>query len=61
MEYNKIDNIEISGVDMKDYPDFCDAHISSADYDGSEMTELQLDEISEDRQFVYDQIINQLF
>ena len=25
-----LDSIEISGVDMKDYPDFCDAYISYA-------------------------------
>ena len=26
MDYKKIDNIEIDGIDTKDYPDFCDAY-----------------------------------
>ena len=55
----KIDNIEIDGIDMHDYPDFVDAYILSADYDGKEMTEDQLDEINDDRDFVYSKIIQQ--
>ena len=27
MDYQKINNIEVDGVDMSDYPDFCDAFI----------------------------------
>jgi hypothetical protein len=27
MDYKKIDNIEIDGIDTKDYPDFSDAYI----------------------------------
>ena len=34
MDYKKIDNIEIDGIDTKDYPDFSNAYIVSADYDG---------------------------
>ena len=48
MDYKKIDNIEIDGIDTKDYPDFCDAYIVSADYDGVPMTDEQLDEINDD-------------
>ena len=51
MDYKKIDNIEIDGIDTKDYPDFCDAYIVSADYDGVPMTDKQLDEINEDGDF----------
>ena len=25
MDYKLIDNIEVDGIDTKDYPDFCDA------------------------------------
>ena len=56
IDYNKITNIEVDGIDTKDYPDFCDAFISSADYDGVEMTDEQLDEINEDRDFVYESV-----
>ena len=60
MDYKKIDNIEIDGIDTKDYPDFCDAYISSADYDGVPMTDEQLDEINEDGDFQHECIMNDL-
>ena len=61
MNYKLIDNIEVDGIDTKDYPDFCDAFIASADYDGKEMTEEQLDELNEDSDFVYECVQNHLF
>ena len=61
MDYQKIDNIEIEGIDTKDYPDFTDAFISSADYDGQPMTDEQLDEINEDHSFVYECVMKHLF
>jgi hypothetical protein len=60
MDYKKIDNIEIDGIDTKDYPDFCDAYISSADYDGVPMTDKQLDELNEDGDYVYEHIMDYL-
>ena len=60
MDYKKIDNIEIDGIDTKDYPDFCDAYISSADYDGVPMTDEQLDELNEDGDFQHECIMNDL-
>ena len=61
MDYKLIDNIKVEGIDTKDYPDFCDAFIISADYDGKEMTEEQLDELNEDSEFVYECVQNHLF
>ena len=60
MDYKKVDNIEIDGIDTKDYPDFCDAYISSADYDGVPMTDEQLDELNEDGDYVYGHIMDYL-
>lgn len=60
MDYKKIDNIVIDGIDTKDYPDFCDAYISSADYDGVPMTDKQLDELNEDGDYVYGHIMDYL-
>ena len=60
VDYKKIDNIEIDGIDTKDYPDFCDAYISSADYDGKPMTDEQLDELNEDGDYVYGHIMDYL-
>lgn len=61
MNYKLIDNIELDGIDTSDYPDFCDAFISGADYDGEPMTEEQLDEINEDSDFVYSCVENHLY
>ncbi len=61
MDYKLIDNVKIEGIDFKDYPDFCDAFISSAYYNGKPMTEDQLDEINDDSDFVYECLQNHLF
>ena len=61
MNYDLIDNIEVDGIDTNDYPDFSDAYIVSADYDGEPMTELMLEEINEDYSFIHDCVYNQLF
>lgn len=61
MDYKLIDNVEVEGIDTNDFPDFVDAYISSADYDGKPMTDDQLDEINEDRDFVYECVENHLY
>ena len=61
MDYKKIDNVEIEGIDWTDYPKFCDAYICSADYDGEPMTDDQLDELNEDAEFVHQQVEKHLF
>ena len=61
MNYDLIDNIEIDGIDTNDYPDFTDAFIVSADYDGEAMTDAQIDKLNEDYSFVHDCVYTQLF
>jgi len=61
MDYAKIDNIYIGGINTNDYPDFSDAFILSADYEGKPMTEKQLDIINKDSDFVHQFVINNLF
>lgn len=61
MDYLKITNVEVDGIDTRDYPDFVDAFISYAEYDGVEMTDEQLDEINEHYDFVYECVMNQIF
>jgi hypothetical protein len=61
MDYKQIDNIEMDGIDTADYPDFCDAHIVSADYKGVAMTDAQLDELNEDGDFVYECVEKELY
>ena len=57
-DYSKITNIEMDNVNWSDYPDFTDAYIESADYDGVPMTESQLDDLNDDDQFRYDCVMN---
>ena len=61
MNYELIDNIEVDGIDTNDYPDFCDAFIVSADYDGVAMTDEQLEALNEDYSFVHDCVYTHLF
>jgi hypothetical protein len=61
LDYSKITNIEFDGINHKDYPDYCDAYIANADYDGVEMTEEQLQLLNEDSMFVYDTLIETIF
>jgi hypothetical protein len=60
LDFTKIDNIEFDGVNHSDAPDYADAYISSADYNGVEMTEQQLDELNENSDFVYEKLMDSL-
>lgn len=60
-DYEKIHDIEVEGIDLRDYPDFCDAYISFATYDGVPMTDEQLDELNNDSTFVYEQAFKRAF
>ena len=58
MNYKLITNVWLGGFDSSDYPDFTDALIVSADYDGKPMTEEQLEELSDD--FVHEQVLKSI-
>jgi len=61
LDYTKISDVEVDGIDTTDYPDFCDAFISYAEYDGREMTDEELDVLNEDSDFVYSAVENYLY
>ncbi len=61
MDYLKITNVQVDGIDTGDYPDFVDAFITYAEYDGVEMTDEQLEEINEHYDFVYECVTDYLF
>lgn len=50
--YELLDNVVLSGIDHRDYPDYCDAFIDYAEYNGKEMTDEQLDALNEDHELV---------
>ena len=58
IDFSKIESVELDGVCVKDYPDFVDAFVTSGVYDGREMTEEEMDFISDDYDFMYNKIIN---
>ena len=62
LDFKKIDNLEFDGIDFSDYPDFVDAFLVSADYDGKEMTEEQIDYLNDEhRDFVNEQVFSFIF
>jgi|TARA_R110000851_G_scaffold302994_1_gene460492 hypothetical protein len=56
IKFEEVTNIELGGVDMTDYPDFCDAYVESAEkLDGTPLTEVELEafeELDETRMYV---------
>lgn len=53
-----IDNVEFGGIDMSDYPKFCDAYIEYAEIDGRPATEAELEDMNEDGRIFYELLIN---
>lgn len=52
LDYSKITNVFVGGIDMEDFPDFCDAYIESADYGDREMSAEELEILNEDSGYV---------
>jgi hypothetical protein len=61
LDYSKISNVQIGGLDIADYPDFCDAYIESADYGDREMTEEELYVLNEDGYFISEEAHKSLY
>jgi hypothetical protein len=48
LKFSEVTNIEIADVDMKDYPDFCDAFVISATrLDATPLTDVELEEFND--------------
>lgn len=60
IDLTKVSNIQFEDVDKSDAPDYCDAYIVSADYDGVEMNSYQLEKLNEDKDFVHSQLLEWL-
>lgn len=59
MELTKVDNIIFEDIDPGDAPDYCDAFIASADYNGVPMSESEIDELDSD--FVHEKLMENLY
>jgi len=55
IDENKLECVQVDGIDMRDYPDFVDAYISYAEYEGEPLTEDELNNLSP--AFIYTQVI----
>ena len=41
--------ISVVGIDMSDYPDFCDAYVEEAEFkDGTPLTDMELEQLTQD-------------
>jgi hypothetical protein len=55
-------DVRVDGIDMSDYPDFCDAYFESACYeDGTTLTDDELEQLGDQNpetlhEMIYDQI-----
>ena len=56
MDFKKITDIEFEGIDYNDFPDFVDSFIASAQYKGKKATDKQLNEMSENADFVHEEL-----
>jgi len=57
IDYNKIKVLEVDNINHYDYPEYCDAYISEAEYNGNPMSDDMLDEINDNHlDFVYQQV-----
>ncbi len=62
LNLSQIDNMEFEGVDFSDYPDFVDAYLVSADIDGRELTEEEVDYLNDEHyEFVNESVFDSIF
>jgi len=55
-------NIELGGINHSDAPDYCDVYVEYAEHeDGTPLTDEELDKLSDDQEFVYDRLMEQLY
>jgi hypothetical protein len=57
----EIEDIIIDGLDTRDYPDFCDAFITEARLEGRMATDEELDQMNDDGEFRYDQVMESVY
>ena len=62
LNLSQIENMEFEGVDFSDYPDFVDAFLVSADIDGRELTEEEIDYLNDEHyEFVNESVYDSIF
>lgn len=56
-------DLDIDGIDMRDYPDFCDAFIVGAAWEdtGESLTDEELEELNDDHDLVYELVLERIY
>ena len=60
LDYDKITDVEVDGIDHRDAPDYCDAFVCNASYEGREMTQEELEMLNEDSEYVYECVMERI-
>ena len=61
IDFDKVEILEVDGINHNDYPKYCDAFISQANYNGKTMSDEMIDEINDNYpDFVYIQVMEQI-
>ena len=64
IDLNQIDlkSIEVEGVNPSDFPDFCDAYVSSATWkNGTPLTESECDQLTDEAGDLVNEIAHDIF
>ena len=61
IDVTKLEEISVATIDIRDMPDFTDAFIESASYEGRDLTDEELDELNKNHDFVYSEVIKRVF
>ena len=56
IDIKDVENLEVDGVDFKDYPDFCDAFFCGGDIDGVYLTDDELEYLTD----AYPELLNEM-
>jgi len=62
IDVKKLQEITVEGVDRRDYPDFVDAFVSSAEWDdGKPLTDAELTDLNDNySDFVYEYVMDNI-
>ena len=59
---SQIENMEFEGIDTSDYPDFVDAFLVSAEINGRDLTEEEIDYLNDEHyEFVNESVFSSIF
>lgn len=56
-----VTDVIVDNIDSKDAPDYADAFIASATYDGQKMTDDEIEFINSDSLFVHEKTVSQIY